>query len=246
MGTGAPLRWAENEILVSLGDRSSLASEQFRRMRIRLDGLKETLGGTMRVILITSPMMNEGKTATAMNLALSLAQGEGRKVVLVDCDVRKAGLERYFIERPAAGLAEALGDGAPLEKVVSEVEGSSLHVIGLAKGSDRRVDPVPIERLKTLLKDLRSRYDFVVCDAPPVLPVADTAALARLADGVVLVVRAEFTPRDAVARSLAVVEKTKIIGLVLNAVSERNLERYYYGYHAEDVDGGGSRNGGRK
>jgi len=240
------LRWAQNELLVSGRDRPGMAGEQFRRMRIRLEGLRETVGEAIRVILVTSPMMNEGKTSTAANLALSLAHEEGRRVVLVDCDIRKAKLQSYFVRPPTAGLEDVVGDGVPLERAISLVEGSSLHVIGLLKGSDRRIDPLPVERIKAVLKVLRSRYDFIVCDGPPILPLADTAALARLVDGIVMVVRSGFTPRDAVTRSLGVLDKTKMIGFVLNAVSERSIGRYYYGYHPDEAGGKGSQNGNRK
>jgi capsular exopolysaccharide synthesis family protein len=235
---GAKLQWKDSEVLVALHDRAGMGGEQFRKMCIRLEGLQETLGGTMRVILVTSPLMGEGKTATAANLALTLSREEARRVVLVDCDVRKPRLYSLFREPPAVGLVELLMGSARASEVVQRTETGSLDVITLPRGSDPRIDPLPVDRLRSVLQELRERYDFVVCDAPPVLPIADTAALARLADGAILVVRAGMTPRHSVTHTLQMIDKQKLIGFVLNAVSERSIQKYYYKYHAEDESNG--------
>jgi len=235
------LEWSKSEVLASLYDRVGMAGEQYRRMSIRLEGLKETLGGAMQVLVITSPMMGEGKTATAANLAVTLAYEEGRRVLLLDCDTRKPRVWSLFREPPGKGLAEALVEGTPVSELVRGTEVVALDVLTLPRGSDRRIDPMPFEKLRGLLRDLRDRYDFIICDAPPFLPIADTAALVRLADGVILVVRATQTPRHAVTRTLAGIDKSKLIGFVLNAVTERAIDRYYYQYTADPPDAGGIR-----
>jgi capsular exopolysaccharide synthesis family protein len=232
------LRWVRSDLLVALSDRSGLAGEQFRKMSIRLEALKETLGGTMQAVMVTSPMMGDGKTATAANLALTLARDDSRRVALVDCDVRKPRIGALFQAPPATGLADALLAGAPVERIAVPTDRPSLHVVALPRGSDGRLDPLPVDRLRGVLRTLRERYDFIVCDAPPVLPIADTAAIGRLVDGIVLVVRAGRTPRHAVARTLESIDRKKLIGFVLNDVAERSLDRYYYRYHADDVNGG--------
>jgi capsular exopolysaccharide synthesis family protein len=237
------LQWNDNELLVALNDRSGMAGEQYRRMRIRIETLRETLGGTLKLILVTSPMMGEGKTATAANLALDLAGEEGRKVLLVDVDMRKPRIHSFFRSVPGAGLGDVLVGGVPLKEAIASVENSNLDVLVLPRGSDRRIDPLPMERLKSVFTELRSRYDLIVCDAPPVLPIADTAALARLADGILIVVRAGVTPRQAVARTLTIIDRNKLIGFVLNAVPERTLDRYYYSYRFEDAEGEGEKDG---
>ncbi len=244
--TAEKLQWVRSEVLASLYNRSGLAGEQYRKMRIRLEGLKETLGGAMQLIVVTSPMMGEGKTATAANLAVSLAQEEGRKVILVDCDIRKPRLWSLFRRPPDRGLADVLAGGAHVADVVRATEDVPLDVLPIPRNSDDRIDPMPVDRLKGLFRDLRERYDFIICDAPPVLPIADTAALARLSDGVVLVVRAGATPRHAVTRTLESLDRNKLVGFVLNAVSERAIDRYYYQYHVEGRDGHRAVNGDRK
>ena len=227
------LEWGGSELLVTLRDPAGMAGEQFRKMRIRLEGLKETLGGAMQVVVVTSPMMGEGKTATAANLAAALAQEEGRRVLLLDCDIRKPRVWSLFRKPPEKGLADVLADGVPVSHVLRSTDAVPLDVLALPRGSDSRIDPIPVEKLKGLLRDLRGRYDFIICDAPPVLPIADTAALVRMADGVLMVVRAAVTPRHAVARSLEMIDRNKLIGFVLNAVADRAIDRYYHQYHAD-------------
>ncbi|MBI3448546.1 MAG: CpsD/CapB family tyrosine-protein kinase [Acidobacteria bacterium] len=242
MSAPAALAWADEEMLVARHG-AGLAGEQFRRMRIRLEGVNETLGGTMKVVLVTSPLMGDGKTATAANLAFGLAGESGRKVLLIDVDMRKPRLHEFFRGTARAGLGDVLVGGMALGDAVAPIDGMSLDLLALPRGADRRVDPLPIERLRALLVEARKRYDYIICDGPPVLPIADTAAAARLSDGIVLVVRAAITPRDAVARALGLVDRNRLVGFVLNAVPERTLDRYYYTYDATESEGGGARNG---
>jgi receptor protein-tyrosine kinase len=231
--SGSPardLRWKTSEILVSLHDRASLAGEQFRKMGIRIEALNESLGGQLKLILVTSPLMGEGKTVTAANLAISLAREEGRRVALVDCDTRNPRVQGLFDPMPSRGMYEMLAKDASIDDAVMRAEGVPLDVLALPRGPARRLDPMPMERLKGVFARLRERYDLVICDAPPVLPVADTAALARQSDGVIVVVRSGRTPRQAVSRTLAGIDRNKLIGFVLNAVSERSVASYYYPY----------------
>ena len=231
------LQWIATALLPTLYARSGMACEQYRKMSIRLEVLKETLGGAMKLIVVTSPLMGDGKTITAVNLAVMLSQAEGRRVCLVDCDVRKPRLWAFFRNPPSRGLVDLLLGGARIEDAVLPAEGGALDVLALPRGSDPRIDPMPAERTKAALHDLRERYDFVICDAPPVLPIADTAALARIADGILIVVRANLTPRQAVGHTLNCIDRNKLIGFVLNGVAERSIQKYYYRYRAADDDG---------
>ena len=105
---GADLSWKPSEILVALNERTGLAGEQFRKMGIRIEALNETLGGQLKLILVTSPLMGEGKTATAANLAISMARAEGQSVALVDCDTRNPQPQGLFQPTPSRGLYDLL------------------------------------------------------------------------------------------------------------------------------------------
>lgn len=233
---GRRLQWISSELIPALYDRSGMAGEQYRKLTIRLEALKDTLGGQLRIVLVTSPLMGEGKTMTSANLAIMLAHEEGRRVALVDCDVRKPRIWTYFQEAPSQGLVDVLVGGARLEAAILRTEGPVLDVLALPRGSDPRVDPFPVERLRSLFREMRESYDYVVVDAPPVLPFADTASLARLSDGMLLVVRAGMTPRHALAKTLEGIDRNKLIGFVLNGIAEKSLDRYYYRYHAEEAE----------
>lgn len=238
------LQWVESELLASIYDRAGLAGEQYRKMGLRLEGLRDSLDGTLRVILVTSPLMGEGKTATAANLAVALANTEGRRVALVDCDHINPRVWTLFATPPKRGFMDVLMSRTAVEEVAVRTSRIPLDVLALPRASEARIDILPVERVKTAFGQLRERYDFVVCDGPPILPVADTAALARLSDGIVVVVRAGMTPRHAVGRALESIEKKKLIGFVLNGVTGRAMDPYYYyPYRGEGGGGQGARKG---
>lgn len=232
-----PIEWRNTELLAALFDRTGLAGEQFRKLGLKIQALNDTLGGQMKLVLVTSPLMGDGKTATAVNLAITLCQEEGRRVALVDCDTRNPRVQSLMSVPPRRGLYELLTTDRELEEAREIIEGVPLDVYALPPGMGRRLDPLPIEKLKSVFGRLKQAYDYVVCDAPPVLPIADTAALVRLADGVAMVVRAAQTPRQAVSKTLAAIDRSKLIGFVLNAVNEKTVASYYYPYHEEAVNG---------
>jgi capsular exopolysaccharide synthesis family protein len=241
----SPLRWIESEILASLYDRTGLAGEQYRKMGIKLEGLKEITNSGLSVILVTSPLMGDGKTAVAANLALALANIEGRRVALVDCDLRNPRIWTLFKEPPRAGLIDLLTGKADVESAAARTERVPLEVFALPRSGDRRMEYLPADRFRSVLEQMRKKYDFIVCDSPPVLPVADTAALVRMADGIILIVRAGRTPRPAVSRVLEGIDKSKLVGFVLNAVVGRAVDPYYYPYHGEGGGGQQARDGNR-
>jgi receptor protein-tyrosine kinase len=233
-GSGVALHWKQSEVLAALHDRTSLAGEQYRKLGLKIEALNETLGGQMKLVLVTSPMMADGKTSTAVNLAITLAREEGRRVALVDCDMRNPRVFSMLETAPRRGVYDLLAGQTDLEAARAVTEEPSVDIFALLPGAAKKLDPMPFDRLKAVFARLRHAYDFVVCDAPPVLPIADTAALIRMSDGTLVVVRAAQTPRDAVSQTLAGIDRSKLIGFVLNAVTERTSASYYYPYHEEE------------
>ncbi len=222
--------WAKEGILVSLYDEAGLAGEQFRKLQVKIRALRRAAGGRLASIAVTSPLTGDGKTACSANLAIALSREPGRKVLLLDCDLRKARIGRFVEPPPARGLADVLAGRAAIEETAVEMPGGVLDVVAAGSLRDNGGPPRALraERLKELLAELADRYEFVVCDAPPLLPTADAAALSEICDGTLLVIRAGATPRPAAARALASVNKQKLIGFLLNAVPESQLGRYYY------------------
>jgi non-specific protein-tyrosine kinase len=213
--------------LITLKDPRSAAAEAFRTLRTNLifAGLEQPL----RTLLVTSPTTEEGKTATLANLAVVMAQG-GRKTILVDCDLRRPQLHDLFGLPAAPGFTDwitAGADDAPLALAATGVDGLQL----LPAGSPAAIpaDLLTSRRLESLIFNLKSQADFVLFDAPPLLAVSDAALLAANLDGVLLVVSAGQTRRDHAQRAKELLEKirVRVVGAVLtNAAPEDGLGRY--------------------
>lgn len=231
--------------VVYLSSPQSLVAEAYRTIRTGL--LLSQAGEAPRTLLVTSAQSSEGKTTSAVNLAASLASS-GSRVVLIDADLRRPSLHRYFnVEFGGHGLVEVLAGQLPLEEVWRE--GLIPGVTAVFSG---RIPPNPAELLGSLqmaqlIDRLSETFDYVVIDSPPVLPVTDSVILSRYVDGVVLVVRGAATPKkvlqDAVSRLRAV--GARVLGGILNDVNVASgdyayYNRYYYAYYRPD-EGGASK-----
>ncbi|HEY3066273.1 MAG TPA: CpsD/CapB family tyrosine-protein kinase [Methylomirabilota bacterium] len=227
--------------LVSLVMPASFEAEQYRALRQMVDQLHVSAG--LAVIAISSPSVGDGKTTTAINLAGALAQSADGKVLLVDCDLRRPGVEATLGLRisPSPGLVGAiLEPRLSLADVVRRRPPFNLDVLPAGDTPSAPYELLKSPRFGELMEEARQRYDYVVVDTPPLVAVPDCRVISRWVDGFVVVVAAHRTPRRLVEEALTVVELDKMIGLVFNR-DERPLSGYYhYAYRAA------SRNGHRK
>jgi protein-tyrosine kinase len=218
--------------LVSLTAPASFAAEQYQGLRLTIERVGRSRN--LQVVAVTSPAAGEGKTLTAINLAGALVRGNEARVLLIDADLRRPSVARQLgLTEAAAGLAEVLTDGAThLAQVVQTVEPFHLDVVtaGSAKTAIHQLLRSP--RLESLMKEARERYDFIVIDTPPLLPVFDSALLAKASDGVLMVVSANQTPRKLLGEALNLLDPAKVLGLVFNR-DERPLFGYYDAYYRE-------------
>lgn len=196
------------------------------------------------VIVVTSGFQHEGKSMTSANLAISLAQAD-KKVLLVDCDLRKPKLSRLLELNAPVGLSNVLIDPNLLPNAIIHYKDYSMDV--LLSGS---IPPNPSEllasaRMHTLLTKLKGYYDCIILDTPPVNMVTDSVVLAPVADGFLLVVRAEQSDRNSVTHALEQLEyaKARILGLILNAapLDYGSYARYGYQYDYFDSTGGSTK-----
>ncbi|MBA7677277.1 hypothetical protein ES703_85529 [subsurface metagenome] len=215
------------EITVHSNPKSYIA-EGFRTIRTNL--LFSSPDVEKKRLLITSPLPKDGKTLQAANIAISFAQ-TGKKVLLIDGDMRKPRLHELFNLERSPGLSEYLAG--------KESGPQATGITGLEVFTSGRTSPNPAEllgskRMKKLLESGRARDDFdmVIIDSPPILSVADAAILSAVSDGVVLVVNAGSTPRPAIQRAIQQLSdvKAKLIGCVLNNMDFKK-ESYYYSYY---------------
>ena len=197
--------------LVALAAPESAAAEQFRVLHARL--LRMSARRPLRVVAVTSAGRREGRTTTAVNLALTAAL-EGRPTVLVEADLHRPSLAALLGLAPRAGLAEVLGGAAELGQAVARV--GPLAVLVAGEPSDPAA-ALRSPRVPALVEQLRAAYDLVVLDAPPALAFTDGDRLAAAADGALLVVRAGATPRQVVRLTLDALGD-RAAGIVLNDV----------------------------
>ena len=217
------------EGLITVAQPLSPVSEAFRGLRtnIRFSGVDKPI----RTLLVTSAGPTEGKSTTAANLAVTMAQA-GLKVVLVDADLRRPQLHTIFDLHPRGGLTGSLLEG----NMDGRLQSSQVEGLKVLPSGERPPNPSELlgsRRLRGLLDELAKNADVVVIDSPPVLPVTDAAVLAQDVDGVLLVVDAGETKRETVQRAVESLRQVGayLIGVVLNRVSTRRSGYYYQEYY---------------
>jgi protein-tyrosine kinase len=225
--SGFNSKWRER--LVVFPEVQPFLVEQFRRLAATLHQAQAS--DNLRTVLVTSALPSDGKTLTAINLAMILSESYKRRVLLIDADLRRPSI------RDVADIPNVMGLADGLRASVEQ----KLTVIELTKRLDLlpagRPDPDPMggltsARMRKILADASGRYDWVVLDAPPVGTVADASILAEMADGALLVVRAGRTDSAMVQKAIAAIGRERILGVVLNDVQDVDSNAYAY-YHAE-------------
>jgi len=205
---------APNKRRIAMLQPDSFVAEQFRTLRARIDSISQER--PIRTITMTSARKGEGKTISAVNFALVTAMSVGRRVLLVDCDMREPQVHRTLGLRPETGLAEVLTDQASLDDAIIKVDGINLEVLPV-----RALPPNPSEllaspKMRQIVEELARNYDTVVLDSPSTLGIPDAKSVSELTDGLLFVVRADQTPEEEVEAALDVLDRRRVLGLVLN------------------------------
>ena len=204
---------------------SPLFVEQFRRASATL--IEAQAAGNLKVLLVASASPGDGKTLTALNLALVLGRSYGRRVLLIDGDLRRPSLHRVVGVPNRSGLADALQAQSDVRLEVTPItETVTLLPAGPA-------DPDPLRslssaRMKRVLHEAAQRFDWVIIDSAPVGVVADASVLATLTDGIVFVVRAEHSQYPDVKKAMQTLGHERILGVILNGVSGNWDYKNYY------------------
>jgi capsular exopolysaccharide synthesis family protein len=216
---------AANKRRISMLRPDSFVSEQFRTLRARIDSIAAQ--HPLRTIAFTSALPGEGKSVAAVNLALVSSMSVGRRVLLIDCDLRRPRVHATLGLVPENGLAEVLTDEAGFSQSVLKVEGFNLEVLGVRTQPPNPSELLASDRMRQLIDEASGSYDRVILDVPPTLLLPDAKTVADLADGVVLVVRADSTASDDVEAALEILDRRRIVGVVLNGVDDPS-DRYGY------------------
>ncbi len=219
-----------NKRRIALLQPDSFVVEQYRTLRARLASLAAQR--PMRTLAVVSALPGEGKTSAAINLAIVSEMHLDRRVLLVDCDLRKPKIHRTLGITPTAGLAEVLLGQATLEQAIYKVTGPSFEGGALEVLPVHAMPPNPSEllasaKMKTLIEELAGRYDMVILDTPAALSLPDAKTISELTDGVILVVRADATPESDVQTTLDLLDRRRVLGVVLNGSA---VDQAYYSY----------------
>lgn len=218
--------------LVTLSDPTSFATESYKLLRTNLNF--KNFKNKYQVMMLTSSGKEEGKTTTICNLAITLAQ-TGKKVLLIDADLRLPHVNVLFsINKRQPGLSNLLVESLPLDAVVISIE--DLDKLEILTGGNKRVSPTELlnsEDFERLIMECKKEYDIILIDTPPVLSFADASIVAKVVDGVLLVVAAQESKKEMVVETKKTLDKVgaTIIGVVLTKAKFKKSPHYYgYGY----------------
>ena len=239
----AQVRWAPSLHQLPALEQRGAAVEQFRSLRSRMQEFRDL--NTLKSILVSSGLPQEGKSFVAANLAISFARHKAARVLLIDGDMRRSSLHKLLGAPPGPGLTEYLAGKASLTEIMQRpIPGDTGHPLpaGLASlifipggnASDKAADLSGNRRFGHLIAEASPHFDWIVVDSSPVNLVSDGVNLARSCDGVLLIARGGTTKYQVAQRALAELKASKVLGFVLNAVEDPPLTGGYYGYDGYD------------
>ena len=227
--------------LIVLNTPKSSASEAFRGLRTNI--LFSSAKQVPRAILITSSAAQEGKSTVSSNLAVTMAQGGGKTVIL-DCDMRRPRLNKIFNVGREPGMSNILVGETPWEKTVQPTWVENLDFIPSGPIPPNPAELLSSERMEALMAALKGHYDRIIIDSPPITAVTDSVVLAResVADGLVMVIKAGKMSREIIGSSIRQLQdmKARLLGVVLNDISFTKDQYYsyqYYYYYGEEPEG---------
>ena len=211
-----------NPYLVMFHDPAGYRAEQVRALRNRLVALNPD--GEPKTLVVTSAVRGEGKTVTALNLAMAFAELEREQVVLVDADLRRPSCERYLNLNSEAGFADVLLGRATLDKALRPAGHRRLLMLGAGAPVNNPSEVLGASRIDELLQRLKERFQYVVIDTPPLLPSTDAGVVAARADGTLLVVRLEHSLKKQTREALRIVQDMggNVLGTFVNELRGRD------------------------
>lgn len=217
----------QNRSLVTMMNPKSPISEQYRTIRTNIQF--STVDEEMRTIMVTSSGPGEGKSTTANNIAVVFAQ-QGKRVLLVDSDLRKPTVHYSFRIDNHIGLTNVLTKQEKLERATRETDQENLYVLPSGPIPPNPAELLGSKAMDQFINDAQGLFDVVVFDTPPVLAVTDGQVLSNKLDGVVLVVSSGKTETDAAlkAKETLLNSKSKLLGVVLNNIKRTESQYYYY------------------
>lgn len=219
--------------LITYNDPLSYESEQFKILRTML--LFPQSGKRARTIMVTSALPGEGKSFVASNLAVSMAQNINEHVLLIDGDIRKPSLHNIFGFPDAPGLSEHLSKGIPLPDLLLKTMVKKLTLLPGGTPPPNPAELLSSNSMSDLIQETKNRYSdrYILLDTPPPKMTAETAAMSRQVDGILLVIKSESTPKKMVEDLIGLLGKEKILGVVMNHNNIQGSKYYGYGKYGK-------------
>ena len=209
----------------------SVAAEAYRSLRTNIQ--YSSFDNKYQTLVVTSANPGEGKSTVSGNLALVLAQGES-KVLLVDCDMRRPSIHKTFKISNTYGISDLLVGNKKLESVANKYN-DNLSIVPAGKIPPNPAEMLASKAMTAFLEEMKNYFDYIVLDTPPLQAVTDAQVLSTKVDGSLIVVRAGVTKKDAVHNAVSIIKKVNgnIIGTVLNG-ADNSKDKYYYYYGDEE------------
>lgn len=214
--------------LITLDNGTELGTEKFRLLQSRLRQM--SLLRKINTVLITSAVPEDGKSLVAANLAISLATHTNLKVLLLEGDLHKPTLAKKLGLAGRPGLSECLSNAGTLEKSCYHLGNNDLWVLPSGRPQEHPLSLLQSAIFQRIFAVLSSAFDWILIDSPPLLPLADAGFWAQQSDGILLIVRNAHTPRELLKRSLEMIDRSKLIGVVFND-SQPTEHDYYKRYY---------------
>jgi capsular exopolysaccharide synthesis family protein len=213
--------------LVSIAEPNSPGAEMFRVLSTRLAHMRRKR--SLHKLLITSSEGDEGKSVVAVNLAFSLARRPNERILLIEADLRRPSASTLLTNSSLRGISEWSEGKLLLEDSLYRVGDLPLWFLSAGVAIEEPMHLLESARFAKMLETVSASFDWVILDATPMLPMADSTSLSRLCDGVLVVVREGYTRRKVLDKALACIEKNKLLGTVLNQASMLKIgyDRYY-------------------
>lgn len=218
--------------LVFHTDPSSPAADRFRFMRMRLRTLKAL--GKLKSLLITSALPQDGKSTIALNLATVMAEGGKHSVLLIEADLYHPCLSQRLGLPARSGLAECLESGVDPVSLLRRLESLHWYLLPAGTPQGNPTELLHSDSLPRVLQRLAPYFDWILIDSPPVAPLTDALLISQHVDASLVVVRADYTPREAVEEALKLLGPKKVLGILFNGVEGLSeLYSKYYGYYGK-------------
>lgn len=218
-----------NPRVVSITQPRSPYCEEYRNLRTQV--LHKSRKRKLQAIVVASVGPSEGKSVTALNLSWLFAQTAGVRALIIDSDLRRPSLTHYLGIETTTGLSEVLTSGASMMESVIKLQPSGLHLLPGGSARDDVAELLSGPRYAEILDEARSEFDFIIIDAPPLGIFTDASLLINLADGAMLVIRANHTKYKDVDRILDSLPRERMLGTILNQSEVPLMDESYYGFY---------------